>query len=100
MAASSALLADRRATGLCPRDGKPAAPFVYCVDCRAYRTRASNESAARKAGRLPPKAPPTRTPVGAEDVDGILRAAAERGEAVLYTPPLRGQGHGFELVKL
>lgn len=99
MAASSALLAERRAAGQCPRDGEPAAPFVYCEDCRAYRTRASNESHARKAGRLPPKAPPTRTLIGAEEVDSILRAAAQCGEAVLYTPPLRGQGHGFELVK-
>lgn len=99
MAASSTLLAARVAEGLCPRDGNPAAPFKYCESCRAYRTRASNESAARKAGRLPAKAPPTRSFIGAEELDELLRVAAERGEVVLYTPPLRGQGHGFELVK-
>lgn len=97
MAASATLLSTRRAEGLCPRDGRPAAPFAYCEECRHSRTAASARSAAKKAGNALPAS--GRGALASEDLDDLLVHAAANGEAVLYRPPLRGQGHGVELVE-
>lgn len=52
MPASPALQAARRAEGLCPVDGRPAAPFARCAECRAAKVRASKKAYRRAANNL------------------------------------------------
>lgn len=37
--------------------------------------------------------------MNAKELDELLKTARDHGEAVLYSPSVRGLGHAFELVK-
>ena len=93
MPISLALQTERRAAGLCPRDGVPCAPFRYCAVCRATRARHRAKLDARRARAgaclVPgcdglPRCGAVRCP-GCLEVDRIkatARQAARRAEGV------------------